>query len=314
MADLDVDQCPSAVCFGWSCVALISASGLWNAAVCFYCFCVMFVAFVSSAVSLLVLLSRCFAWAMLGVARVSAICLCTGQAVAGSSPIVNVRLSPPASMPGIDEQVHDLESARSSLESAGLERLDASFRDAIRNAEARIEHAAADFFPTASGVVSPSGFVSLSGNDTLDSAHFRLLVSPIQAPSRAIKQKVKLLDGVRAAQESALISQGAKEMQLLVDIVVGELSSELSALTKAKSASSGSGFLESRSVVGDLDVRFLPPERPFPTIAGLVRAMDDHRAESENNVRQRIAELQLKLLQSLNSIVESTLRQHLAKS
>ena len=110
------------------------------------------------------------------------------------------------------------------------------------------------------------------------------------------------------------MSQGAKDMQLLIDIVVGELSLELSAFTKAKSASSGSGFLESRRVVSDLDVRFLPPERPFPTIADLVRAMEDHRAESENMVRQRIAELQLKLLQSLNSIVERTLRTRFAKS
>ena len=275
----------------------------------------MMVAFVSSAVSLLVLLfCCCFVWAMLGLACISALFLCPGPAVAGSSPIVNVRLSPPASMPGIDEQVRELESAKTSLESAGLERLDASFRDAIRNADARIEKAVAFFFPIASGVVSPSGFASISANEIKDSAHFRLLVSPIQAPSRAITQNVKLLEGVRANQESALISQGAKEMQLLVDIVVGELSSELSAFTKAKSASSGSGFLESRKVVGDLDVRFLPPEKPFPTIADLVRAMEDHRAESENMVRQRIAELQLKLLQSLNSIVESTLRTRFAKS
>merc|ERR1739845_31060 len=146
------------------------------------------------------------------------------------------------------------------------------------------------------------------------SSHFRLKVSPVRAPSRAIKQKVKLVEGVRAAQEDALISQGVREMQLLVDIVVGELSSELSALTKSKSASSGLGFLATRGVVGGLDVRFLPPQRPFPTIADLVRAMEGRRAESENTVRRRIAELQLKLLQVLNSIVESTLRQHLSRS
>ena len=99
-----------------------------------------------SDISLPVLFNCWFVWAMLGFSSISLISVCILQAVAGSSPIVNVRLSPPASMPGIDEQVHDLESARSSLESAGLERLDASFRDAIRNAEARIEHAAVDFF------------------------------------------------------------------------------------------------------------------------------------------------------------------------
>ena len=251
---------------------------------------------------------------MLGFARVALLSLCAGQLVAGSAPIVNVRLSPPSILPGLDEEVRSLEAARQSAESAGFQKLEASFHEALRNAELRIGKVVAEFVPGPSGAAKPSGFVSVSGNAAADSAHFRLKVSPVLAPSRAVKQRVKLVEGVRAAQENALISQGAKELQLLVDIVVGEVSSELSNMNGHLPASAGAGFLESRGATGALDVRFLPPTVPFPTIAGLVQAMESRRADSESTVRQRIAELQLKLLQALNSMVESTLRQRIARS
>ena len=271
-------------------------------------------AFAPAVISLQVFLCAWFVCAMPAFARLSLFLLYAEQSLAGNAPIVNVRLSPPASVPGIDEEVRNLDGARRSLESAGFEKLDASFRDAIRDAESRIGKAVAEFAPATSGAASPSSFVGVSASDAARSARFRLKVSPVKAPSRAIKQKVKLVEGVRAAQEDGLISQGVREMQLLVDIVVGELSSELSAFTRSRAASSGLGFLESRGAAGDLDVRFLSPETPFPRIADLVRAMEGRRAESENTVRQRIAELQLKLLQALNSMVGSALRSHLARS
>ena len=133
-------------------------------------------------------------------------------------------------------------------------------------------------------------------------------------PSRAVKQRFRLVEAVRGAQEKALIAQGVKELPLLVDVVVGELSSELSALKQLQPTSSGVGFLEARGGAAVLDVRFLPSEVPFPTIADLVRAMEARRAESESTVRQRITEIQLKLLHALNSMVESALRQRFSIS
>ena len=248
---------------------------------------------------------------MVAFVRGLCILLCACRSLAGAAPIVNVRLTPPASIPGMGEAVGKFEDARRTMESAGLLQLDVAFRDAIRNAESRIGGALAKFAPEVLRVVRPLGFVDVSAGGSKDSSHFRLAVSPMRAPSRAIVQKMKLVERVRAAQEDALISQGVNEMQLLVDIVVGELSSELSALTNRGSATSGSGFLGSRKAADVLDVRFLPPDAPFPTIAGLVQAMENRRTTSEGAIRQRIAELELKLLQALNSMVAKMLRQHL---
>lgn len=234
------------------------------------------------------------------------------QPLAGSAPVANVRLSPPSTLPGIDVELRSLEEARASSESVGFGRLDAAFSEAIRNAEARIGKTVAELIPSASGVSHASSFLGESANEAAKATKFRLKVSPMPAPSRAVKQRVKLVEGVRAAQEDALITQGVNELHMLVDIVLGELSSEIAALKAPTVASSGVGFLELGTLGGSLDVRFLPPEVPFPTVAALVQELEDRRAESESTVRQRIAEVQLKLLQSLNSMVKSALQQRLA--
>ena len=76
---------------------------------------------------------------MVVFARCSFILLCACCSFAGAAPIVNVRLSPPASIPGMGDEVDKLEGARRSMESAALQKLDVAFRDAVRDAEARIE-------------------------------------------------------------------------------------------------------------------------------------------------------------------------------
>ena len=249
---------------------------------------------------------------MVALGAVTLFALCFVQPIAGSGPVANVRLLPPPTVPGIDEELHSLDAARASSEGAGFEKLDVAYGEALRNGEARIGKVVAELVPGPAGAGKSSGFMAVSSGDGAGS-HFRLKVSPMRAPSRAVKQRVKLIEGVRAAQEDALISQGVRELQLLVDIVVGELSSALAAVKLPQPVSSALGFLQSSKAADILDVRFLPPDEPFPTVAGLVRAMESRRAESEQTVRQHIAEIELKLLHALNSMVESALRQRLAR-
>ena len=110
-----------------------------------------------------------------------------------------------------------------------------------------------------------------------------------------------------------MLSQAVREMGLLVDVVVRELRAQLSVLQAGSRAQRGTAFLQSGAGRG-IDVRFLPPAAPFPTVAGLVEAMEGRRAQSEDVLRQRVAELQLKLLQALNDKVAEALRHGLGRS
>ena len=84
-----------------------------------------------------------------------------------------------------------------------------------------------------------------------------------------------------------------------MDIVVGMLKSELSAEASNGSRGRVASFLASG---GDLNVR-LSASDAYPTVGELVAEMEDRRAEGEAGLRQRIAEMQLKLLQQLNGFV-----------
>ena len=124
-------------------------------------------------------------------------------------------------------------------------------------------------------------------------------MSPPHAPSGAVRSGVVKLDRVLASEEAALTQQACREMGLLVDIVVGMLKSELVAVASSGPRGRGASFLASG---GDLNVR-LSASDAYPTVAELVAEMEDRRAEGEAGLRQKIAEMQLKLLQELNGIV-----------
>ena len=88
-----------------------------------------------------------------------------------------------------------------------------------------------------------------------------------------------------------------ERMGLLVVVVAGMLKSELVATSASRSRVAS--FLASG---GDLNVR-LSASDAYPTVAELVTEMEDRRADGEASLRQRIAEMQLKLLQELNGFV-----------
>ena len=50
-------------------------------------------------------------------------------------------------------------------------------------------------------------------------------------------------------------------------------------------------------------MRLLPPDSPFPTVAGLVADMEDRRDVAEDRLRQRILELELRLVKHMAAVV-----------
>ena len=210
-----------------------------------------------------------------------------------SDPIVNLRLTPPADpLPQVSKLIGDLESARRGAEADAERSLQAAFDKAVADGRARIHEVVAK-----SAVGESVAF--LAGEAVGAHGKFLLKVSPPQAPSGAVRSGVVKLDRVLASEEAALTQQACREMGLLVDIVVGMLKSELSAVASSQSRGRVASFLAGG---GDFNVR-LSASDAYPTVAELVAEMEDRRAEGEAGLRQRIAEMQLKLLQALNGFV-----------
>ena len=223
-------------------------------------------------------------------------CVASGAvaAVARSDPIVNLRLSPPADpLPQVSKLIGGLEADRRSVEADAEQSLQVAFDHAVANGRARIHEVVAN-----AAVGARGGSVAfLAEKAVVGQGKFLLKVSPAQAPSGAVRSGVVRLDRVLASEEKALTQQACREMGLLVDVVAGMLKSELVAASASRSRVAS--FLASG---GDLNVR-LSASDAYPTVAGLVTEMEDRRADGEASLRQRIAEMQLKLLQELNGFV-----------
>ena len=225
-------------------------------------------------------------------------CVASGLAAANarSDPVTNLRLAPPADpLPQVSKLIGELEASRRGAEADAEASLQAAFDSAVADGRARVHELVAN-----SAVRSHGGSVALLAEEDAN-AHgkFLLKVSPPHAPSGAVRSGVVKLDRVLASEEAALTQQACREMGLLVDVVVGMLKSELSAVASSQSRGRVASFLAGG---GDLNVR-LSASDAYPTVAELVAEMEDRRAEGEAGLRQRIAEMQLKLLQVLNGFV-----------
>jgi hypothetical protein len=236
-------------------------------------------------------------WIIFAMLRVL-FCMASGAVAAfsQSDPVVNLRLAPPADpLPQASKLIGGLEAERRSVEAEAEGLLQAAFDRAVADGRARIHEVVANSAARAGG-----GAVAFLADEVVGGqGKFLLKVSPPQAPSGAVRSGIVRLDRVLASEERALTQQGCREMGLLVDVVAGMLKSELSSAALSGSRSRVASFLAGG---GDLNVR-LSASDAYPTVAELVAEMEDRRAEGEASLRQRIAEMQLKLLQELNGFV-----------
>ena len=233
---------------------------------------------------------------------------------AWASPIVNVKLSAPSDpYPQVGAAIAGYDGSRGLAESQGMRALEVAFEDALAEARGRVTDVMGRF--VAGGIGSSGGrggggasLVAASASPVLGHTRFLLRVSPVSPPGKAVVDKIGAIERVRASEEAALFARGAGEMHVLVDIVVAELRSALTSASSVGVRAPRAASFSTASAADDLDVRLLPPDGPFPTVAGLVGAMETRRSASEGSARQRVAELQLKLLKAINGMVSEAVR------
>ena len=220
-------------------------------------------------------------------------------ALGQADPVVNLPLSPPSDpLPQVSKLIGELELARQGAETTAEQALQTAFDKAVADGRGRIHQVVADIALRAEG----DSVAFFAGRAVGAHGKFSMKVSPPKAPSGAVRHGIVKLDRVLASEEAALTQQACREMGLLVDIVVGMLKSEL------KSAGSSRRVTSFLAGGGDLNVR-LSASDAYPTVGELVAEMEDRRAEGASGLRQRIAEMQLKLLQALNGFVSQAFAQ-----
>jgi hypothetical protein len=130
------------------------------------------------------------------------------------------------------------------------------------------------------------------------------------------------LDAIEAQRigiEAQMLDQAVQEMGDLTDVVVSELKTSLQLQMAAIEKPVVASLIETKEqdipgmpapegLPKQLNVRVGSSEIPYPTIAGLAQDMEARRDTAEHLERQRVLELQLKLLEAENAHIKDALQ------
>jgi hypothetical protein len=148
----------------------------------------------------------------------------------------------------------------------------------------------------------------------------RVKVLAVPPPDASVKSKLDAIEAQRTGIEPQLLDQAVQEMGELTEVVVSELKRSLQLQMTTLEKPIAASLLEVRELdipgmlaAGEglpkqLNVRVGSSEIPYPTIAGLAADMETRRDTAEHLERQRILELQLKLLDAENEYVKDALQ------
>jgi len=167
-----------------------------------------------------------------------------------------------------------------------------------------------------------------------DGPSVRVTVLPAVPPDPARKTSIDELERRRSSIELGIFEQAIAEMHDLSQLVVMELEGQLNLnanilLGRVRAAkTSGGGNSATFMAVGShahlpgsreglpkqLNVRVGSSGIPYPTMSSLVHDMEKRRDMGESLARERILELELKLITSENAMIKDALRLGVARA
>jgi hypothetical protein len=252
-------------------------------------------------------------------------------------PIIDVRLSPPANpLPEVSAEIQALEKARDALEQEKMAKLEAAYNAALEGAKIQISDAVGSAMflfqddVAESRSAPPASFLASRGGgarvEAAGGANVKVKVLTVPPPDASIKSKLDAMEAKRTGLEAQVLDQAVQEMAALTEVVVRELKESLQLQMSAFSAteglakkSAGTSFLETKvhdepgmpapeGLPAQLNVRVGASEVPYPTIAGLAQDMETRRDTAENLEKQKILDLERKLLEAENEYIKGALQ------
>merc|ERR1719171_178654 len=238
-------------------------------------------------------------------------------------PNIEVHLAPPVHpLPQVAAEIQVLDKMRERSEEEKMSQLEFAFNAALENAKRQIGEvvgAAMKVFDDPrvwKNVAKTGSFLRLRQQpNSAEEPSVRVKALAAAPPDPAIKIKIDQLEEQRGAAEALMLDVAIAEMGELTKIAVAELEKQLQLQLEPWLVGSGS-LLHSRvrQVPGSpeglpkqLNVRVGASDVPYPTIASLVQDMETRRDTAENLLRQRILELELKLLKAENVMIKDAL-------
>lgn len=147
----------------------------------------------------------------------------------------------------------------------------------------------------------------------------RINLLPAASPDATLEQPIKRMEGQRSRHEGDIFRQAVSEMAALTQIVQNEATVQITRHANNFLHAAQYGTFSSKAMSAGLlsaaqpvlpsglqlttNVRVSASEEPFQTVASLVEDLERRRDASEDLIRKRLLELELKLLQAENSLI-----------
>lgn len=252
---------------------------------------------------------------------------------ASQDVVPNLELSlapPPHAWPQVAAELGALEEGREQMENANMNKLRAEFNDAAVRARRRIgdvigsamrafdDAAATNAIHTARRIDPrvATSFRQAPQSDGAPALSVKVSVMPPSPPDPALKASIDNMEYRRSDEERAGFEQAQAELKALTDFVVHELQVQIqghsnSALSVVKPVrqSRSTSFLQAAGgqLPAQTNVRVVPADVAYPTVASMVQDMESRRDIAEDLEKKRIMEWTLDFLAACNRAAEEGL-------
>lgn len=234
-------------------------------------------------------------------------------------PAIHVKLAPPARpYPMVDATIRSLESSRKASEVHLDEELEHSYSTALAGAKVILQDVIDSALNRKAGSV---GFVQTSSAAATKSQDYTVKVNLYSSEQPSLRGLANLRRGERkrAQAERALFQQAVREMSALTQIAARELRVrivELLGKRQGGAVAFTSTAEKTRQAPQGLPdvakVRIEASGDGWPTVSDLIQQMERRRDAAESVVRDRILEVELRLLKAENEFIEDALA-HIAR-
>jgi len=250
------------------------------------------------------------------------------QSLQDMLPNIELSLAPPQHpWPQVAAELGNLEESREQIENANMDRLQREMNKALLEARRQIGDTIGRAMrafddPRMAGAVQISRRAQKSASmlqqlpqDTLGSSALAVKVNvlPANPPDGSLRPAIDNIESVRSSEEKDMFDSAVGEPSALTAFIVSELEAQIQAhidrIATAGTLVSKQGvpvFLEGRAEQLPLqaNVRVVPTDTNYPTVASMVQGMEARRDIAENLARRRILEKDLDFMMACNHAVE----------
>lgn len=252
-------------------------------------------------------------------------------------PNVELSLAPPLHpWPQVAAELGNLEESRERMENANMDKLQKEFNKVTVDARKQIGDVIgrtllafndAELASTAllrTHLATSSAFLQQLPQETQSASALAVKVNvlPASPPDATLKADIDDLEFLRSDKEKVMVESAIGDSRALLTFVLDELQVQLQAqvgalLGKTKSAKLvGSAALREERA-GQLplqtNVRTVPSDVTFPTVASMVQGMESRRDIAEKLERRRLLEKELDFLMACNSAIAEGLNGAIAR-